>query len=563
MKNKIKFYTVTFSIIGFIVLILISLISVNNDKNSITTDNIWNTISSGGKEDVTTEIQDIFNQAKNNDTIIIPRGTYLINGIVEVKEKNLTIKPDGDVKFIGKGEIKFTSNTSDSFEALNMTYGSNTIVASTTNFQTGDFIEVSGLINHTSYTPYRYKNLSYVAQVSEINNDSIVIDRNINYDLTDVTIKKIKKPYKLVIEKGITFDSIGLNVNYSINSKIDSKFQGFRGNNGNAITINQSTNFDININLENLTSTMGIVINNSNSFKANIASNNVGLKDGTGTKTLRGNGLQDAQIFLKSKNSYVVDSTIYGSRNITFSNETENSGIYAREINNINSNRSEAVQFSETDDLKITSNMKDIDDQALELLSVNNAEIYAEYISTLANSTEGAIVIKGHSNNISLYNPVIRCRNDYCIKVESLEGAKNIQIINPDIINYEKNKTGITVRDSKSPYNVKLTIIKGTIEAYSPITIYSGHNNITINGTNILSQGGTGISSLGDNIHIINATIDLPNIEDKPNAIISSGSLDTINKVLTNGNLVIQGAAVNKQVSQRYTNNNFSEVITK
>ncbi|MBM7652537.1 hypothetical protein [Neobacillus cucumis] len=553
-------------IVLIIFLCAFSLVLLNKEKKDKTSNELsnkaikvlkWSSTEKDGTVDVTNRIQKMLDSTHDKGSVIFPAGRYLVNGKVSVKNKSINIYSQGEVQFIGTGEIHFNSDMSSSVPSNNIKKESN-ILNCYLNVNINDYIEISGDIVHRDYNPSRYKTLKFIAKVVSNNNGKIKLDRHIQYGLNNVKIAKISNPYQIHIDKGFKFNGVGLYVNHFVGGEINAAFTGVRGT-GSGLFINQSIDFTVNVNINDLVGTMGIVLNDCNNFKAFVNATRVGLMDGTGTKAFRGNGLQNGYIDLICNSSIVGDSTIYGSRNLEVKIRSKNGGRYFRRIHDTSGNRLETVQFSESDNLKVIAYMDNVDDQALEFLSVEDSNIYPQRINTLEGSTEGALVIKGSSKNIIIHHPVIRCYNDYGIKIETLEGAHNIKIINPDIVNLENGRTGITVRDSKITHNVNLEVKNGYIKASVPFLIYNNNNYVSLKNMVVQTTGGHAISGYSDFLNVYNVNI-IGGNDLLTRAVVSSGSHDTISKVNSKGAIYVRNQDRRNLDIKRYEGNKVSRI---
>ena len=420
---------------------------------------------------------------KSGKQLYFPAGTYLINKAII--NKNVNVKMYGhNVVFKGTGGFKFNSDLSPNISTSDVINGDKKITSSLS-CSVGDYIQVSGNIAHLSYLPSRYITTKFVAKVVNIIGGVIKIDRPINFSLTNVTTSKILNPYNVEMS-GITFDGISVSINNSININIEMTFKGVVSI---PLSINQSCNVTIKYKGLNLNkTTLGLVINDCNNFNVDMVGNYIGKQDGTGAKAIRGNGLQNGVINAILDSSYIADSVIYGSRNIKLNIVSTGGGKYYRDNNIVTGNRLESVQFSECDNLQINAQMNDVNDQAIELLACYYCTIKAK-INTLINATEGAIVIKGGSQNITIIEPIIRCNNNYAIKIEctdnigsdSVSNARtnHIKIIKPSIVNSMVKGTGISVRDLNIvTYSVDVDILGGYVKASTPIAVSINPNNV-------------------------------------------------------------------------------------
>lgn len=480
---------------------------------------------------------------ENGKPIYFPDGTYIVNGFITKSNKNVKIYGK-NVIFKGTGGFTFNSDLSASVAASDIVDGDNKITSSLA-CAVGDYIQISGSISHSLYTPSRYASVKFIAKVIDVSGGVIKIDRQISYNLTSVTACKILNPYSLSV-KGITLYGVYLNIVNCIVADIEITA---KGSVSNPIAISQSCDFNIDYKGIDLNNTVqGIVLNDCNNFKLNMIGNNIGMQDGTGTRAIRGNGLQNGEINAILNSSYVGDSMIYGSRSLNFKIVSIGAGRYFRDNAITTTNRVEAVQFSECDNIILDANMDKVDDQALEFLSVYKGIIKAK-VNTLPNSTEGAIVVKGGSQDITIINPVIRCNNPFGIKIECSNNVSDnsvstrtndVKIINPDIVNLAANSYGIIVRDSPIAVNAYVKILGGYIKAYFPVAGADiNHNYITIKDCIIETTGGHAIQSIGDYLTVDNVTVLGGNVI-TVRAVVSSGTNDKVSRVTSDGAIYLR-----------------------
>ena len=617
---------------------------------------------SNGSIDASSSIQLAIDSVVGSGEIVFPSGVYLLNNNISVTNKSLNLLAVGKVEFIGAGGFVFDSTLGTTYSADNVFDGDNFIKNSSIPVSVGDYVEISGAIQHSDYTPSRYVFTKVIAKVSKVDSSIITLDRQIKFNLSkypnwqtgtvyiigqrvnsngnvyecksgtgfsvqsgntaptglgssisdgvitwsyfgtytpNVTVAKILNPYNLNISKGFIFNGTNggtLSITHCVGGSINAISTGSRSSSGSGVAISQSCDFEVDFIATDLKSTFGLLMNDCNNFYVKNKSTRVGTPDNVATKTFRGNGLQQGTIISHYNTSMYSDSVIYGSRDLKvdvnsigagqkFRDATNWSSGVAYKINDIVkngsnmyictvagtssiaptgtsssiidgilvwsylaaiANRLEAVQFSEINDADITAYIINANDQALEVLSGINITINAKRLSTEDGSTEGAMVIKQNSKNVTILNPVIRCYNGYGIKVECLYQANDIKIINPDIVNYRG--VGIQVRDYTgiTPYNVGVRIIGGHISAPAPISVYVNHNDVSVKGTTVESkeyfaenpishaiQGNAdylrveGVNALGCNDIVIRA-------------VVSAGENDKITGVTSDGAIYVR-----------------------
>jgi hypothetical protein len=192
-------------------------------------------------------------------------------------------------------------------------------------------------------------------------------------------------------------------------------------------------------------------------------------------------------------------------------------------------------------------------------------------INTLSGATEGAIVIKGGSQEVTILNPVIRCYNTYGIKIETTDGqgtssgttvrTNNVKIINPDIVNLASGGYGLMVRDSPVATNVYGEVIGGHIKAQFPVILFDTNQNyLTVKGTIVESTGGHAIQGLGDYLTVDNVTA-LGCNDTTIRAVVSSGANDKVTNVVSDGCIYIRTNARTSMAIKRYLKNKVSRLF--
>lgn len=486
-----------------------------------------------------------------------PNKEYVMSGDFTVKNKSIEILGNNAV-ISGSGSIILDCDLSGYVSANTIKKG-DYVVKSSLSVNVNDYIEVKGDITHDLYAPYRYNTTKIIAKVIAVDsaNQNITLDRNIQFNLSNVTVAVLLKPLRLNVTN-LQFNGTQLAVNHCVNGNISTTHTGNRGT-GSGISVLSSCDIRLRVTANEVKGNFGLLMNDLNNFDVNYISVRVGHSDGTGTKSLRGNGLQNGNIVGIFTNSMVCDSTIYGSRNVTCDMKSIGNGKYFRENNIKTSNRVEAVQFSECDSITVYADMDQVDDQGVEFLSCVNSTLHPK-INTLDTSTEGAIVIKGVSRDVTIINPVIRCYNDYGIKLECLNGLTDVKIINPDIWNYKTGFSGIQVRDSTVVSDVNVRILGGIIKAYSPITIAANHNNVSVDNVIVESLGTHGITSLSDFLKV-NKLKGIGCNDITIRAVVSSGANDVVNNVDSDGAVYVRDQARAYFNIKRYLNNKVSRIF--
>lgn len=541
---------------------------INNTKNIKTNTNILNKIInaknygcvSDGFTDDSENLKKAINDIKNGDTLVIPYNT-LINSFIPIHDKgDISIKAD---KIIGNGKVHIQSSISNYISTQNIVNGS-TSIPSDINVNIGDYIVVKGYITRGDYNVSRLTLSESIHKVVEKDSYNLILDEPIPFSLTNVTLAKILNPYKLKLD--INSEGVGLDILYCSEGNIKTK-QSKIYNNENAMNIVTSKLLNINSNITDSTSTLGLVCNNISNSYVNYTSLSVGNPNiNIGSKAFRGNAIINSDINLICEKSFKGCSTIYGSKNSNI-NIISNYGGYINRLKNITSpNRLESVQFSECDNLKIKCNINDADDQAFELLACNSCFVEGIF-STLPNSSEGCIVIKGGSKNISLNNVIINSYNPYGVKIEGTDpdgvssttnlSTSNITINN---LNMYAINDGLIIRDYNEETYSNIILSNSNIKGKNPIVLNINANSNTFKNNDISSLGGHCLLLLSEKNKIKNCNFNNTNGA-SIRAISSRGKSNSINNCCSDGGYIYLGGDASTYFNLKDYTNNMSDIF--
>ena len=545
--------------------------NINSQLDKIK-NNVINILDFGAKcdgiTDDTNAIKNAINSLKNNSTLIIPNTTLISDNIYIIDKGNVNLECRGELK--GNGILKFSSTTSNIVNIQNVNIGTN-IFISDTKLNVGNYIKISGDISR-EYTPNRYTRISHLAKIIDKNGSKYIVDISFPYSLVNVTIEKVNNPYTITgTFKGTNNASIQLDYCSGGNLNIDIKDTL---NSPPAMLINYSRNVTINGSLNKIDTATCFVVNDCMFMNIDLTTVLCGVNNtSTGSKAFRGNGIIQSKINLNCDHSYYGDSVIYGSRQLDFK-LISNSVGYANRLSNLSTaNRLEGCQFSECDEINVDVNMKNVDDQALEFLCVKNSKVkfIGEGLSTNTPS-EGFIVMKGGSENITIESPFITCFNSYAIKIEgtcsdgqtSTDGTvktNRIKIINPYIIS---NKEGIVIRDYGVPTSTRHEIVGGYIKGSPAINIKQNANSVMIKTTKVDNPTGHSVLLLSDD-NYLDGVIGQNTLDVTRRFVSIMGVSNTIKNCDSDGGYIYLSGdnACNDFSLKQYSGNNCSIFLSK
>lgn len=519
-----------------------------------------NVADNGAKSDDsdnTDAFQKTFDDIAGMGIVVIPSGDYRISKTVSVTGKHIYILGQG-VRLYGEGSFVFDSEVSALVSASDVTKYDNTLTTELA-VNAGDYIQLEGDIVQDGFPSdlTRYPHTKFVAKVIAAQAGVLHLDRKIDYGLTTVTVCKIMNPYRFSVGGDITFEDIQVTVNRCIGGSSEAVFTGSRGGVSAGLYYNQSCDFSSKFTSIFLSKTFGMVINDSNNFEVDFRSTRGGMSDGSGSKSFRANGIQNARIRAMYTDSPDRDSTIYAARDLSYDVKSIGGGRYYRENNITTGNRLESVQFSECDDIDVTIDMVDADDQGIEFLSVTNSSIRVKQIHTLDNATEAAILLKMYCSNVTINGEgLVNCHNPYGIKLECQVDLKNIVINNLRLINRRPDGSGIYMRDSGVPHDIYCDIVNPHITAPFGMTISRDHNHVTVTNPRMIStiDGGHCIQGLGDYLTVIGGYFTGTN-DILTRSVVSSGANDQVRNITSTGAIYIRDRARFNLSLTRYTGN--------
>ncbi|CAG7637358.1 hypothetical protein ACFQI7_07655 [Paenibacillus allorhizosphaerae] len=503
----------------------------------------------------TLPFQQTFDAIETGGAVYIPAGAYYVTGNVTVSGKHVALIAEG-VRLYGGGTFLLDAPTGAAGAASDVTAGDYRLTTAVS-AAAGDFVEIAGTIAHSLYTPSRYAATKFIAKVVAAAEGTLTLDRNIMFSLTGVTVARITRPYTLHVSEGLSLHSVGMSVSRCIGGTVSVSMTGVRVASSSGIAVSKCCDLSLRVQATDLLSTHTVVLQDSNNVRLGVTAARCGQTDGSSVKVIRANGIQNATIDALCNGSLTGDSTIYGSRNVRLHIESVGSGRYNRETNVTGGNRLEAVQFSECNDITVTGSLTEVDDQAIEFLSVERGVIQAK-VSTLPGSTEGAIVIKGKSKEVDIVNPVIRCWNPYGIKFEYVDGMQGYhKVIYPDIVNLnDTSHTGIFIRDAQTALDANVTVLGGVIEANTPFIVNPNHNKVTIKDTIIECKGGYGVQMNGDfgivdNVAVTGTTT---------RAVVVNGANTTVSRVRSHSLLYVRSGVRPGFSIGKYRSNDVSQI---
>jgi hypothetical protein len=350
------------------------------------------------------------------------------------------------------GTIAFEAALSGAVSASNVSRSDKTLTLASNPFSEGDVVVVSGTVGHENYTPSRYTSAKFMAKVESVSGLDITLDRQIDYILTTVTVAQAPLA-DVTVNSKLDSATISTKNIYSVSGKI--RCVGDVGTDiGQSFFHIQSAGVvDIDISLDNAACVLGLVLNDVSSGCAKVKSvNSGGLSTSSTSKIFRANGICNMQIFEDHVSSRHRDHAVSGGRNCVFHVVSYGQDANFHESGSTTSNRSEAYANSECDGFKIYGDVKEANDQALEFLSCTNCDAYGHWENGKnTQSTEGAVVIKGASDNVIFHGTAIG-HNSRGLKVECLNGATNCGT-SPTAYVESDSTDAISVRDAASAYD--------------------------------------------------------------------------------------------------------------
>lgn len=532
----------------------------NSSKISVLSSASINVLDYGAKCDGITDdteaIQSAVNALEKGYKLVIPSNSVM-NGLVSIRDKgNLTI----DAPYLkGEGKFHIQSSLSEFVNIPDVCEGECIIQSSgNLNVNANDYIVLKGTVIRSDYTPARYAESTSIFKVLSIEGGKITLDLPISYSLSDASIALVETPFN--VNMNLTLEGIAVDLSNCVGGNINIK-QSNVNNYESVFGIITCRDLNVNSNIENSRAVLGLTCNDVYYSNLRFVGKNIGKEDvNIGSKSFRANGNVSNVLDIIIDNSYIRCCVIYGSKLLDINIISKNGGYLNRLNNNKLGNRAESVQLSECDNININAKIMNADDQAFELLACKNVRAIVQ-ASTLLNSTEGCIVIKGGCKDITLLNPILNCNNDYAIKIEGTTPAGNsggvkatsdINIVNPNIIS---NQAGLYIRDYDAITNTCVKVEGGYIQAKSPIFVNVNCNSNEFNNVKLISTNSHCLTILSNynkvfGINCVNTDIGTVR------AIANRGIENIIHNCISDGGYIyLGGNAVNDFTLENYKNN--------
>lgn len=527
--------------------------NLNNKLNIIELDKLG-VLPDNGKQDQSEKIQKIVRESGQNYILKFSKGIYRIDNSIVFKDiQNVSLIGD-NTTFIGSGKLDFLSSLETPFKLENIRQNDN-IISSTYYspiINSKDFVIISGNLSHDLYkTPY-ISNIATISQITNRRDNSLFLDNSIPFNINNAIAQKILNPYTLNINNINT--SIGIEIQHCIGGNIAVNATG-----QSWVNIQYSSKIKLDTKFENDKNTIQLQLHYSKSLNVKIVSKNSGDNlPLIGMKVLRSNGLINSKINGNFSDSFGCEMVVYGGRNLNVTISSNRDGLVYRYNNIYTGNRNNGNQFAGCDNVTVQINKYNTDDQALEFHTCYNCQA-SGIIRTLKNSSEGAIVIKGQSQNIKIINMTIYSNNNFGIKLECQGNLKNIKIISCHIFHYGPGNIGINIRDASQTYDANIEIYNTYIEAIYPIQVSSDVNNIKIYNCILKTRDGQCfIANKGNNIKL-NNILCLNTTQGLYRAIVLYSSNNQIYNIIAINGIIALGE--NAEIS--YSNKYFDKNTTK
>lgn len=379
---------------------------------------------------------------------------------------------DGDVAYLdvdkltGTGKINFHAAETPVGAANDIGVDSDAVTLTSGSVTVGQHVVVQGDINHVDYTPARLTSARVVGRVLSVNGSTFVLDKNIPYGMTNVQVSAIPN-CKLIILGQIEGVAIDIeNVPYI---QMGVSMQGNISEQGTYFDINTCANLKGAIHFDNATCLIGAAFNNVSGGEWQI-SQEATCGDDIGSKVCRGNAVINSKVTYIGTNARFKDFGFHGCRNVIFNVKSHRGGAFMHDSGDTSNNRLESVVLAECQGVEIYAMISEANDQALELIACTDVDIYGT-ISNGKNTVtnEGALIIKGESNDIRIHGQV-RSYGGRGVKLECSLGAKNIKF-KPTCDIYSSSSVPLSIRDSNSgPYQADIEVY-GTYRGAGPIEL--------------------------------------------------------------------------------------------
>ncbi|GGF67665.1 hypothetical protein [Alteromonas lipolytica] len=371
-------------------------------------------------------------------------------------------------KIIFRSELKLIGSLSD------VVAGTSIIELSNENIRKGSYIVIEGLIVHENYVPSRLTSAKICCQIKNINQGQLQLDREIPFSLIEVVAYEV--PTCSLNFSG-HLEDISVHIENITHLNLDLKFTGSIKDRGVLVNIDTCSELKGEIDFKSCNCMIGIALNNVSSGFCEISQTNTGAAY-SDSKVVRANALINFSISYWGKHAIFRDIGIHGARNVTMNVNSSQGGSELFERKDNSANRLETVVLAECQHVNLYANIDEANDQGLELISCNDINIYGRISnSKKTESTEGALIIKGESKDITV-EALVYAYQSRAIKVECSRGAKNI-IFTENTFAFSNDNEAISIRDSNEPYDTNIEIY-GTYKAATPISVRKFSDGCTI-----------------------------------------------------------------------------------
>ncbi len=317
----------------------------------------------------------------------------------------------------------------------------------------GDWVYVSGDISHDDYTPERQTDAKVVAKVIAVSGSDCTLDRQVPYNLTTCSMYKLND-CKVILKGG--FNAVAVDIVNIPQIDIDCTFYGSIGDTDVGLDIDLCANLNGKLRFDNFNALIGSAFNYVSGGTVDIQSINSGSAD-NGAKVARGNAVSGMIVNYSGIASKYKDFGFDGCRNCEFNVKSVYGGAEYWASGATDANRLESVVIAESQDIVVNANIREANDQGLELIACTDVDVYG-YVANGKNteSSEGAMIIKGESSNIRVY-VTVRGYQSRGVKVECSLEAKNIRFM-PTCDIYSNDNVATHVRDGVSSYDANIEV---------------------------------------------------------------------------------------------------------
>lgn len=383
----------------------------------------------------------------------------------------------------GIGTVSFLASEEAAEAVNNVSRSDKTITFTSINpVIAGDTIIISGTVGHELYSPSRYTTAKIVATVTGVSGLIATLDQQIDYILTSVTAAKI--PDASVTFKCESQTSVSVVTENVKNVTIKTSSYGDIGvdNNSSFVSVSSAEAANVSVAVDNAACVFGVVLNNISSGECRISSvNSGGLSSGTTSKMFRANGIRNMTIYENHVSARHADHVIEGARNCVIHAVSYGGGANFFDSGSTANNRLESYSNNECDNVTLYGNVRESNDQCLELLSCVDCKAYGHWENGKnTTSSEGAVVIKGFSHNTKFHGVAIG-HSSRGLKVECLNGATNCGTGQTAYIESDSTDA-ISVRDASSAYDTGHSFY-GTVKPFNAngIDIRANSDGVFVN----------------------------------------------------------------------------------